>query len=321
MQVIQIGVPKSGNFWLYNLMQQIYGQADIEPQRFIRQDPVFSVAQSWAATRPGPIDVDSLDIEPLGIYYQIWPIFRDVVDDIDDYVSKTNYVWTHAKYSENCRMVLSKFDKIVYIVRDPRDVAISMANYAFTPYIKRQFPHEFPDPAAYLDAHLEKLTRQWVQHVGPYLKYQTECNIHFIFYERLLHNFDAELMALLAYLNVDLSPQASEMIKEAVHFSTMQAQHPHHLRKGKSGGWKNVMSLAHIKKVENRAGSLLEMLNYPLHNTAKTDMTPLDDLPTLPTSLDIPALEKAIVKAQKGSIRQYLKRGYGVIKRQMGVVN
>ena len=321
MRIIQIGVPKSGNFWIYNLLQQILSQGDIDQRSFIKQHPIYPVAQTWKSSRPGPVGVDSLYIGPLGTFYQIWPVFREPVDNLDDYVNKTSFVRSHSPYSDNCRTVLSKFDKIIYIIRDPRDIAISMAHYVFTPYIKRHFPHEFPNPGAYLDAHLERLTRQWVQHVGTYLKHQNELNFHVIFYERLLHNFDAELSDLLAYLNIDLSRQAIKAIKTAVDFSTMQVQNPDHLRKGKSGGWKKVMLPVQIKKVETRAGLLLEMLNYPLHNTANTDTTTLDGLPTLPTSLDIPALEKAMIKAQKAAISQYFKRGYAFIKRQMPIIN
>ncbi|NJM16702.1 MAG: sulfotransferase domain-containing protein, partial [Bacteroidales bacterium] len=42
-----------------------------------------------------------------------------------------------------CYSVFPKFDKIVYIVRDPRDVALSMARFQFTPYMQTYYPHPF----------------------------------------------------------------------------------------------------------------------------------------------------------------------------------
>jgi len=282
MNLIQVGIPKSGNFWIYNLLQQILDQGKIEQRSYIKQHPVYPVAQDWELGVPGQVDIDILSIERLANFCLIWPIFREPIDDLDAYIDQTNHVWTHSPFTPNSLTVLPKFDKIIYIIRDPRDVAISMSQYVFSPFIKRHFPVVLPNPEAYLDYHLERLVKDWIQHVGGYLKHQAELDFHIIFYERLLHNFNAELSDLLAYLEIDVPVEANETIKTTVDFSRMQAKNPHHLRKGKSGGWKDVLTPVQVKRIATLANPLLAMLNYPLHQDGVLANPRRDDLPSVP---------------------------------------
>ena len=264
MNILQAGVPKSGNYWLYSIIRNILQEAGEEHHSYIQQHPVQAQADKWQLSFAGQAQMDFLSIERGKCYCRISEVFREKIDDIDSYINQCSQVWTHSPIDTAALEILAKFDKIVYIIRDPRDVAISYSKFAFTEHkLKNGSPHYESDPQSYLENRLEAMTRRWVQHVGSYLKYQTELNIHAIFYECWLHDFDHELVKLLDYLEIELSENAIANIKHNVAFKTMKQQSPKHLRSGSSGQWQEKLSDGQKQRVDKIAGSMLELLSYP----------------------------------------------------------
>ncbi|NJO71820.1 MAG: sulfotransferase domain-containing protein [Oscillatoriales cyanobacterium RM1_1_9] len=169
---------------------------------------------------------------------RISTLFQEKIIDIDDYICQCSQVWTHSPVNSLASKILSKFDKVIYIIRDPRDVAISYSRFAFTEHKLNNSPsHYEPDPETYLENQLDQMSRYWVYHVGSYLKHQERLNIYPIFYEQLLHSFDSELIKLLKYLEIELNSSVMAQIKQEVSFTTMQRQSPNHLRQGTSRQW------------------------------------------------------------------------------------
>ncbi len=114
-----------------------------------------------------------------------------------------------------------------------------------------------------------------MNHVGGYLKHQKDLNIHFVFYEILLHNFDQDLEKILEYMGIDLDAKARGEIKEKVSFNNMRKDSPNHIIKGKLGEWVDLLTDAQKEEVLEIANPLLKLLNYPLNNE-------IDSLPELP---------------------------------------
>lgn len=264
MAILQAGIAKSGNFWLYKILQSVIRHGGLETKSFIKQHPIYELARLWDLPTTDHADIDTLEINKFQCVTLIWPIFREPVDDIDSYINSCSHVWTHAHLSEYALTVLPKFDKIVYILRDPRDVAVSMSRFAFTPYYLKHCPHKYRDAEEYLADRLQPLITNWAHHVGNYLRFQTQLNIHILFYERLLQSFEPNFLALLKYLGVTLGPDTITEIVEEVGFETMRSQNPEHVRKGRSGQWVNVLSEEQNRQTVEIAGSLLEYLNFPL---------------------------------------------------------
>lgn len=292
MTILQAGVPKSGNYWIYNIIASIARHGGIKPKSFIQNHPIHRVAQTWELSFAGQSNMDFLTIESHGCYFRISAVFRERIQDIDDYIRQCSHVWTHSGINRYSREILAKFDKIVYIIRDPRDVAISYSKFAFTPHkLKNHPPHYEKDPASYLAHNLDAMTRKWVQHVGGYLQYRDTGQIYPIFYERLLHSFDTELLGLSTYLGIDLDQNAIDQIKNEVAFSTMKQKSPSHLRKGKTGEWRQGLTGAQKRQVEQIAGPMLALLNYPV---SEAD----DSLPYLPPELSHDGLKRAIAPSE-----------------------
>ena len=306
MTILQAGVPKSGNYWLYSIIKHILQQAKEQHRSYIQQHPIQSQTANWELSFAGQAQMDFLTIEGEKCYCRISEVFKERIDDIDNYIEQCSQVWTHSPATSSASSILSKFDKIVYIIRDPRDVAISYAKFAFTEHkLKNGSPHYESSPQTYLENRLEEMTRRWVRHVGSYLKYR-RLNIYPIFYEGLLHSFDSELEKLLTYLEIELSPEAIAKVKHEVSFKTMKQRSPKHLRKGSSGQWQDKLSDRQKQTVERVAAPMLELLNYPLTTAS---------LPNLPDEIEPEVLERAISTSHRSSLDQ-IKRFYDFLQSQ-----
>ena len=310
MTILQAGVPKSGNYWLYNIVGNILASTGQKHRSFIQQHPIQEQAKNWQLSFAGQTQMDFLTIEGGHCYCRLSGVFREEIADIDNYIKQCSQVWTHSFLNPLTQSILPKFNKIIYIIRDPRDVAISYSKFAFTEHkLKNATPHYEQSPETYLENRIEEMTRQWVQHVGSYLKYQSELNIYPIFYERLLHSFDNELEKLLAYLEIELTPDAIAQIKHNVAFKTMKQQSPKHLRKGSSGQWQETLSDRQKQKVEQVAAPMLKLLGY-----LSTDK----NIPNLAKDIDRVALERAINASHRSTL-DHAQRLYDFLNSQRSI--
>lgn len=292
MTILQAGMAKSGNFWLYRILQNIIHYAGLPQRSFIQQQPIYAIAQTWPLSTEEQASVDVMDIEAHGCFYRISSIFRMPIEDLDGYIAQCSHVWTHSDFCTLSDVVLPKFDKVVYIIRDPRDVALSMSRFVFTDYMRRYNPHGETDPDAFLDRTLSLRMKNWVEHVGGYLKAHQRLNIHVVFYERLLHDFDAELRRLLACLDVALSEEDIARIRQDVDFAAMHSANPQHVRKGQAGQWRQALSKRQQRRARRVAGPMLRLLGYPLM------ATDADRLPTLPIRLVADQIDRAVQHAR-----------------------
>jgi aryl sulfotransferase len=311
MTILQAGMAKSGNFWLYRILQNIIHHGGLPAGSFIQQQPVYAVAQTWKLSTEEQADVDVMDIEPHGCFYRISSIFRMPIEDLDAYIAQCSHVWTHSAFCAMSNTVLPKFAKVVYVIRDPRDVAISMSRFAFTDYMQKYNPPGETDRDAFLDRTLALRMKNWAEHVGGYLKAAQRLNIHILFYERLLLDFDAELARLLDYLGVALDADALVAIKRDVDFKTMQSANPQHVRKGQAGQWMETLSGAQQRRARRVAAPMLRMLGYPL----VAGDAAAETLPALPAALDTGAVDRAVRHARLAwAVREVPRRALAYVR-------
>lgn len=271
MSILQGGVPKCGNFWLYQILQQILSKTGQSTTSFIEQQPIYSLAKEWDLNFPEQARIDVLEITDLQDSYRISSIFRMPIEDIVGYIRQTKHIWTHSPICKRSGQVLELFDKKVYIIRDPRDRALSAAKYYCSPYMLKYFPQEEKDPQRFLEKNFEQLMHEWVWHVFDHLRLSSEYNIHICFFEGFLLDFQQELDRLLHYLELELNEKQREALEEAVSFSTLKKKNPKHLKKGASGYWMDQLTDAQFEKAQLMSGPLLHYLGYPLER--RGDMT------------------------------------------------
>lgn len=230
---------------------------------FIQNHPIYELAKTWDLNYPSQASIDVLEITDLQDSYRISSVFRMPIVDLKSYVAQANHVWTHSPICKRSGEVLELFDKKVYIVRDPRDRAISAAKYFCSDYMLKYYPQEIKDPQVYLERHFDELMREWVWHVFDHLRLSQEHNIHITLYEAFLLDFQQELDRLLQYLNVDLSQNQRDELQEAMSFATLKSKNPKHLKKGQSGYWMDQLTDEQVEKAEIIAGPLIRFLGYP----------------------------------------------------------
>lgn len=325
MVVLQVGLPKSGNLWLYRIVETILDEHGVERRSYIQQQPIYAQAQTWPANYRGQAATDVLLIEPAGCFVKVANSqHRYPIADLDDYLQQCRHIWCHSRVCERMVQIAPKLDKIVYIIRDPRDCVLSQAQFNFLPVrlaINPQPVRGHANPDAYLRHEFNANLRAWVNHVGGYLQAKEQLSMHVVFYERLLYAFDEEVRALLDYLDISLTPAAWAKLKAETAFAVMKAQDDGHVRQGQAGGWRANLSRAQQRQAVQIAGPLLTLLNYPLD--ARCPMDP-HHLPSLPLELRSDVVQRAMKTLQPSPwqtvVRRLKRRLYPGLAR-LGIVN
>ena len=292
MNILQISAPKSGSYWLHTILLQILQKKGLPTRSFIQKQDIFKKYKDAGLSFEGQAGVDMIDIEDDGCYYRISSVYKDQIEDPASYAKETSLAWTHSTLCTTSFNVFPLFDKKICIVRDPRDRALSSAKFAFTPYMQKHYPSPYSSPEDFMENEYGRLLARWVWFVGNYLLHKEELDIHFVFYERLLHDFPNELESLLSYLGQSLTQKEQQEIAEAVTFSSMKSKSPKHLNKGKYGKWAQQMDDRQKELAIEKAGKLMKVLNYPIHEDGDQGV-----LPFLP-----PALPKEDLKIRLGKI-------------------
>ncbi|MCX2738983.1 sulfotransferase domain-containing protein [Pontibacter anaerobius] len=263
MKILQGGAPKCGNLWLYQIIQQILQRNGQSVSSFIQRQAIYELAKTWDLNYPSQASIDVLDVTDLQYSYRISSIFRMPVESVENYVAQTDHVWTHSPVCKRSDELFSLFDKKVYIVRDPRDRAISASKYYTSGYMLKYYPQEETDSGRYLEKHFEELMLEWVWHVYDHLRLSREYNIHIAFYEGFLLDFQQELGRLLRYLEIDLNEEQRQELQKDMSFATMKTQNPKHLKKGQSGYWMDQLTEAQVEQAGIIASPLIRFLGYP----------------------------------------------------------
>jgi len=266
---------KSGNFWLWNVIEKVLQEAQLPRTSFIQTQPIYQLAKNWELAFEGQAGMDFVAITPEQLQCQIVPVFYWPIVDEEQYVKATSHVWTHSVMRPESLRRFRLFDKIVYIIRDPRDVAISYHRFSSNAFHQRFYGRR------------EKLTPQqdWGVHVLSFLTTRAELGAHIVFYERLQREWEPELDRLLAYLEIDLTPTQRAAVRAATAFETMKKKSTLHLAKGEAYGWTGVLDDKQQASFTYIHDRFLELLGYPL---TKADAE-AGKLPTLPTEAQLAA--------------------------------
>jgi len=247
--IVVVGYPKSGTTWASRLIAELIGS------------PLIG---DWGYEQINKAYVDSIN--------------RD--SEYNCYKSHHNYLGVYEAST-------LKIHKIIYIIRDPRDVAISGSYY---------FDFSFPGLSFLKKAQLHGLDnffrrlanrilpirqkrKQMIQailngneHVNPWLRSSWKIhytgfmrkNILFITYENLLLNTAKECRKILLYLDIDVSSDHLKSSIEKQSFSlrkqqVLQQGDPYLIklvRQGSMGYWKEEFTIKEKLKFKNElAGS------------------------------------------------------------------
>jgi hypothetical protein len=186
-----------------------------------------------------------------------------------------------------------RYQTVVYIVRDPRDVLVSAYHYGVK---LRIFPETYKIEE-FVPSMLDGTFRSgllvnprfgsWYDNVASWLAMQHNRKFLLLTYEHMLENPERELAKVAAFLGLDASP---ERLARAVRLSTADRMRELEARQGddwlltkntrrdmafvrkaSSGNWKSELPPQAVTDVEKAWGSLMHTLGYELVTDAKTD--------------------------------------------------
>lgn len=177
-----------------------------------------------------------------------------------------------------------RYKKVIYIVRDPRDVAVS--NY-YLQLWERFITEEFP-----IDLYIKKfvageinLHASWGENVSSWLATRSESKDFLLLrYEDMIADPSRELIKVAHFLGTSATP---ERIGRAVELSSAERMRNLEkaeaskwkamggkrrdvpfVRNAKSGGWKSSLSPESVALIESEWGRLMGQLGYELSTQA-----------------------------------------------------
>lgn len=171
-----------------------------------------------------------------------------------------------------------RYRRVIYIVRDPRDVAISYYNYMIK---MRIIENSYP-----LLSFVKRFVKggwdpfgSWGDHVGGWIGARSgKDGFLLLHYEDMLADPARELKKIAALLDLQSSDDRIERAVQLSSFKRMQALDKQEadrwkairsgqknipfVRKGKKGGWREELAIEAVEEIENAWSDLMSALGY-----------------------------------------------------------
>ena len=167
----------------------------------------------------------------------------------------------------------------IYLVRDPRDVALSFAHHASWT-VDRTIKF-MADPEAELESSNSRITSQLAQKVGSWSMHcqswlDAPIPKLLLRYEDMVSDPLAGFSEVASFLRIETEQENVESAIAAVHFDRLRkfeeaygfSEKPpgmeHFFRKGVLGGWKESLNKEQIARIEADHGAVMKKLGYLL---------------------------------------------------------
>lgn len=175
----------------------------------------------------------------------------------------------------------ARFPKVIYVVRDPRDVVVSEYhyqrktrriddNYSLDDYVSR-----------FVSGESYPLNGSWGQHVGSWLVTRSgDSRFLLVQYENMLSDTVGEMARIAAFLGLASTPQHLSRVVELSSLDRMRQlearqsnlssltkgsrQDVAFVRSGKAGQWRQSLTEPAVAKIEDSWGGLMNFLGYEL---------------------------------------------------------
>jgi sulfotransferase family protein len=184
------------------------------------------------------------------------------------------------------------YPHVIYVVRDPRDVAISFYHHNVK---ARNIADDYPMTSfvpRFIAGEFDRKFGSWRDNVLSWISLRGENpNFMMLRYEEMKHDTAGALLRLVAFLehcsfrNIDSSPKALERAIELSSPERMRALEKEEaaswvltkstrndkpfVRTAKAGGWKSQLAPESVEAIESAWGDLMQSLGYELSSGSK----------------------------------------------------
>ena len=267
--------PKSGNTWLRAVIATLISErpVDINAMTFI------GGSASARSAFDDALGIDSADLSPEQVMnlrpraFEVWSAEakRQLYCKVHD-----AYQLTPAGEPLFARAATRG---AVYVVRDPRAVAVSLAHHFVQPIDAAITRMENPDAAVAdspqrLSDHLPQRLLRWCDHVESWLA--APVPLHLIRYEDMQRDPHSTFAAVAEFLGLGHDRQAIAAAVETTTFSRLQAQErvagfvekpreaADFFREGKVDGWRLALTPNQAARIVATHGTVMRRLGYDL---------------------------------------------------------
>lgn len=268
--------PKSGNTWLRILLANLLSAGD-RPQDINDLDLPFRVASHRRLVD----DLSLLDSDLLR-HAEVEKLRAVTHDAFAAEQTSAVFVKTHDAYTrldDGTPLLGRRARAAICLVRDPRDVAVSYA-----------FHSDFPIARAiavmgdanniltgYRHAQMPQRLLDWSGHVNSWLD-QADIPTQVIRYEDLLADTAGEFGRTLAFLGIEADAEAVARAVRHAAFAELQRQERNadfverasiapFFREGRSGAWRENLSIEQVRVIEDAHGTTMARLGYQRETT------------------------------------------------------
>ena len=168
----------------------------------------------------------------------------------------------------------------IVIVRDPRDIAASLANHRHTS-VDAAIDFMADKRAAFAAVKSAQVTQlrqrllDWSGHVASWLD-QADIPVHLVRYEDMQADPLPSFMAAMAFAGRAVSPADAARAVDFASFDRLQAQELQHgftewrprgsglfFRRGESQAWRRELTADQVQRIESAHGPMMKRLGYP----------------------------------------------------------
>ncbi len=256
--------PKSGNTWLRMFLKSYFLKSD---EKFTLDGSILDSFKPQGFPEQKILDHLKIDYSKFEEIAKNWEAMQDYIN----LNKRTNFIKTH---NAMCTVGTHKFTSLrntkgaIYLVRDPRDVLVSLSHHMGLNY-EKTFEHlsssyNFEYPSSGNKRYKKSLMGTWSNHYNSWKNYNS-CKILIIKYEDMVKNEINTFTKIISYLTeIDDVKFNDEKLKKALkqtQFEELQKMEKTEgfkekgkgelfFRKGKIGVWKDQVSPEIINKIE-----------------------------------------------------------------------
>lgn len=268
--------PKSGNTWLRLGLQSLGNNG--KPPDFTDRNGFAPIANARRAF-DSHLDVESSDLtedEAATLRPRLYETEARIAGE--PLLRKVHDAWTPTSAGEPLFPPAVTLGTL-YIVRDPRDVVVSLADHMGMPLDKAVA--FLGDPKATLSPSRRRANTQlpqrlltWSTHVESWLDAPGPPAPLLLRYEDMLNDPAAALLRAARHMGWDVTPEAAAKAAAATRFDALRAAEERHgfherspkanrfFRSGIAGGWRDKLTATQAAQIERDHGTVMARLGY-----------------------------------------------------------
>lgn len=259
--VLHISYVKSGSYFLWKVLDGLFRAAG-QKRSFVQDHPLQLERDRFPDFSIEQFDIDHMLIQDDGLFWAIEVQHIEPIRDLRRYLQQCSHVWSHSFLCDRGFEVYPQFARRCYIVRDPRDALLSMAHFVQTPFMRRYHPHPATSVEDYIDRELTRYLEDWCRHAGDHVRARELLDIEILRYEDMVQDLETHLRHIADWIGLPLDDAAVRKVADAVDMRKMKGNSPQHVRSGKSGGFRDVLTRVQQERALSIVRDTMRLCGY-----------------------------------------------------------